>query len=290
MILDTLMQLAEAGFQLRDYQYTGLGSIYFVDFILLHRLLGLRRLVSVEIAESAANRVRFNKPFGDVAIEIAAIGDTLPTLDRDRQHLVWLDYDHRLVRSDLQDVTVAAQVLSVGSILLVTVDVEPPVEGDAPEAWRRYYEDVAGDFVPFDVTVDNVSKPSLGHSNARILANAIRQGVVGRRGVQYLPLFSFVYADGHQMLTIGGVIGGEAEQRRVQGSRVVGLPFIRRDADGLPFEIKVPRVTRKERLYLDQHMPCVDDWVPGEFDLSAEEVAQYRAIYRHYPMYGELLI
>src|SRR5688572_9613488 len=77
MIVDVLQELAEAGIRLRDYEYTGFGSIYFVDFILLHRLLGLRKLLSVEIVASAEQRVRFNKPFGDVRVEIGAIGDVL---------------------------------------------------------------------------------------------------------------------------------------------------------------------------------------------------------------------
>jgi hypothetical protein len=29
MLIDAFQQLAQAGFQIRDYQYTGMGSIYF---------------------------------------------------------------------------------------------------------------------------------------------------------------------------------------------------------------------------------------------------------------------
>jgi hypothetical protein len=290
MILDILQQLAEGGFALRDYKYTGLGSIYFVDFMLLHRLLGLRKLLSVEIAASAERRVRFNKPFGDVDIQIGAIGDVLPSLDRDLHHLVWLDYDHRLAPSDLQDIVLAAQVLSVGSVLLITIDVEPPEDGQTPAEWRRYYETIAGDFLPFDVIMDHFSRSSLGHTAARIITNAIRQGIVGRPSLQYFQLFSFLYADWHQMLTVGGMFGGEAEARRLEGSRLPQCPFVRQDPEGPPFEIKVPKLTRKERIYLDQNMPCGDEWVPTDFDISADELAQYRAIYRHYPLYGELLI
>src|ERR1041385_6932589 len=94
MILETLQYLAEAGFALREYQYLGMGSIYFVDYLLLHRLLGMRHLCSVEVVARAERRVRFNKPFADVEIQMGSIGDVLPTIDRDRPHFVWLDYDH----------------------------------------------------------------------------------------------------------------------------------------------------------------------------------------------------
>ena len=39
MLVDALLGLAVAGFPIQDYQYTGMGSIYFIDFILFHRFL-----------------------------------------------------------------------------------------------------------------------------------------------------------------------------------------------------------------------------------------------------------
>jgi len=36
MFIDGLQRLALAGFDIGDYQYTGFGSIFFVDFILFH--------------------------------------------------------------------------------------------------------------------------------------------------------------------------------------------------------------------------------------------------------------
>lgn len=290
MIVDVLQELGEGGFHLRDYEYTGFGSIYFVDFILLHRLLGLRKLLSVEIAESAESRVQFNKPFGDVKVRMGAIGDVLPSLDRDQRRILWLDYDHRLIPTDLQDLVVAGQVLAPGSIVLITVDVEPRSEAESPSNLQRYYEDIASDFLPFDLEPEAFTHSQLAHTNARIILNAIRQGVVARPSVGYLPLFSFTYSDGHRMLTVGGLIGGDAHVRQIEGTRLSSLPFVRRNGEDAPYEIKVPRLTRKERSYLDRHMPCADNWLPSEFELPAEEVLQYREIYRYYPVYAELLL
>src|SRR5687768_12973988 len=93
MLIDSFQRLAIGGFQLHDYQYTGMGSIYFVDFTLFHRYLGITRMLSVEISGDIEKRVRFNKPFAEVGIKIDAIGNIIPTLHRDVQHIVWLDYD-----------------------------------------------------------------------------------------------------------------------------------------------------------------------------------------------------
>ena len=68
------------------------------------------------------------------------------------------------------------------------------------------------------------------------------------------------------------------------------LYFLRSSLTEEPYEIEVPKVTRKERLYLDKMMPCDDSWVPTEFELKPEKVLAYRNIYRYYPAYIETLL
>src|SRR5689334_16559424 len=75
MLLDCLQRLARVGFDLPDYQYTGFGSIHFVDFVMLHKLLGMRNLLSVEYSAAIEKRVEFNKPFGLINIEMKSISD-----------------------------------------------------------------------------------------------------------------------------------------------------------------------------------------------------------------------
>src|SRR5438128_8766395 len=118
MIIDVLQRLASVGFYVRDYQYTGLGSIYFVDFTLFHRLLGLRKLLSVEYDASITNRIRFNQPFGLVEIAMKPVGDVIPTLDEGLKHVLWLDYDRHLDSDLVADTSLAGFRLSPGSVLL----------------------------------------------------------------------------------------------------------------------------------------------------------------------------
>ena len=63
MLIDAFHRLTSAGFPIADYQYTGMGSIYFVDFILFHKLLGMDKLLSVEFDKDIEKRVKFNAPF-----------------------------------------------------------------------------------------------------------------------------------------------------------------------------------------------------------------------------------
>ena len=288
MILDALGRLMNEGVPIRDYQYTGFGSIYFFDFVLLYKLVGLRRFVSVEYDTDITRRVAFNKPFDPVEIRMQPIGDVIPTLSRDARHILWLDYDDRLTSSMLQDTAAASYHLPCGSLLLITVDAEPPAGRGAPAERMEYFESEGGDLLPYDFDIGWCTKTRLPETNLAILGNATKSGLAARE-LDFLPLFRFVYADGHEMVTLGGMIGGAAERRILDSCDWVGASYLRRDPSQPPYRIRVPRLTRRERLFLDRHMPCSDSWKPEAFELDKDEIEAYREIHRFYPHYGEFL-
>jgi hypothetical protein len=289
MLLDGLQKLMVAGFDISEYQYTGFGSIHFVDFVMFHKLLGMNDLLSVEHSFAIERRVKFNRPFKDVRIRMGAMADVIPTFSQDKRHVVWLDYDNILDADQLRDIYACAARLSRGSVLLVTVDIEPPLKSDSPRRWRDYFADVAGTFLS-PRPLKEYKHSGLARINLEALESAITRGLVGR-DVSWLPLFWFVYADGHRMLTMGGMIGGDQERRSIRASQLSHTMYARLNWHAeQPFLIEVPRITRKERVILDTHMPCDDSWQPADFELSAEEVRAYRQIYRFYPPYAELLL
>lgn len=290
MLVDAFQSLALGGFAVENYQYTGMGSVYFVDFVMFHRLLGITRMLSVEHSHKARTRVEFNRPFGCVDIKMGDIGEVIPDLSKDRQHILWLDYDSILASHHVRHASLAGTRLSVGSIVLITVDIEPPSNDDDPATWREYFIEEAGEFADKGMGVKGYGRSRLPAVNAQILERAIQSGIVGRPDVEFMPLFNFVYADGHQMLTMGGMICTNNEKRAIRATRLVDAAFYRPNLFDPPYEITVPRLTRKERLHLDAAMPCADDWRPTEFDIDPSEVESYRRIYRFLPTYAELLI
>ena len=290
MLVDALHMLAMAGFPVRDYQYTGFGSIYFVDFVLFHKLLGIRRMVSVEHSTKVKKRVDFNKPYAFVDVVMGSAADVIPRLSADVKHLLWLDYDSVLSAGQISDVRLAGTYLSPGSLLLVTVDVEPPGSADdGPKQWKEHFHNEAGELALSFDRLSDFAESNLININVRVLARAIEAGLSGR-DVSFFPLFNFLYADGHRMLTIGGMIVTDAELRRIKGSQLMDTHFIRRDLRKAPYSIRIPRVTRKERLYLDSMMPCAEGWKPEPFEMLAKDVAAYREIYPFFPAYAELLL
>ncbi len=305
MLVDALQRLAAAGFPVADYQYTGFGAIYFVDFILFHKALGMSKLVSLEQVKSLTSRMMFNRPFSCVDIKMVPASSEIPNLSRDVSHLVWLDYDGVLQKDFLSDIQSAITVLPAGSILLVTVDVEPPEDHDyrlvdphfdsskevlGPKHWKRYFEYHASSYLKLGLSDTDFGKSELILRSTEILKAAFTKSIVARPELQFLPMFNFAYRDSHSMLTMGGMIAGRTEKRQLRASNIRETVYYRDDFGSPPFEIKVPCLTRKERVYLDREMPCADDWVPGDFDLDPEDIRHYRDIYRFLPTFAEISI
>jgi len=287
MMFDALQILSRANFDIGEYQYTGFGSIFFVDFQLFHKYLGVTRLLNVEHVEGIQKRVEFNKPFDLVDLAFTSAAEVIPKLSVDRKHILWLDYDDHLKDWMLQDVVSALSRLAVGSLVLVTVDVEPPIRNGNPEDWEGYFRQQAGPFIPHTWTTEHFGRDKLPTVVRQLLARAIQSALTYREEVSFSPLFSFLYADTHEMYTVGGMVTSAKERRQLRQADFDSSPYVRRSLDEEPYRIRVPNLTRKERLYLDAHMPGPAGWTPADFELDGDEVAAYREIYRYYPNYVE---
>src|SRR3954470_6008578 len=85
-----------------EFVYVGLGSVWFVDFDLAHRELGIETMVSIEADDVLYERARFNKPYRTVEVVRGYSYDVIPLLLSDRADLtshpwiVWLDYDEAM--------------------------------------------------------------------------------------------------------------------------------------------------------------------------------------------------
>jgi hypothetical protein len=257
---------------------------------MLHRYFGITRMVSVEFSQKIRKRVHFNRPFGSIDLLIDEIGNVIPDLSKDRKHLLWLDYDSRLLAYHLRDIAQAATHLSPGSLLLITMDVEPP--GDKlskPAAWKQYFLREAGDYLSPQLPISDFAQSKLTAVVGKVLSNCIESVVKARKDIKWLPLFCFSYADGHEMLTVGGMIVAPDDERRIQSSGIYDAVYYRSDF-AKPFRIRVPNLTKKERVLLDAEIPKAVNWAPEAFELSPKDVEAYQQIYRFMPVYAELYL
>lgn len=248
MLIDAFQILTGEGWDISKYQYTGMGSVYFVDFVLLHKFLGIADMWSVEFDEDITKRVRFNRPFSFIKLFMEDVGDVIPRLSTRKRHILWIDYDTIVSAKVVQDVFLSASRLSRGSILLITVDVEPPVKDGGPRKWKDYFNSEVQQYLP---PGSRFGGDDLVRVNLDVLSRAISAATAGRAGLDFLPLFAFDYSDGHRMLTVGGMFIDPNERDKMVAGRLGERSYIRFSFDDEPYRIHVPRVTRKERLYLE---------------------------------------
>lgn len=288
MLIDALQALSASGFGISDYQYTGMGSIYFVDFVLFHKFLGIKSMWTVEHDVTITKRVRFNRPFSFVKIFMASAGEVIAQLPLRKRHLLWLDYDDFVSSTLAEDVYMAVTRLRAGSIILITVDVEAPVTDPTPAKLRQHFTAEVERYLPPKPKFVPSELPAL---NVEILERICTSAVSVRSDVAFQPMFSFLYKDGHQMLTVGGMMVGQNERELLNADALKEKnPYMKFSWEEAPCNIAVPTLTRKERIFLEGAMPGANGRVPAKFELKPEDVRAYRDIYRFYPTYAELAL
>jgi hypothetical protein len=295
LIIEVLHRLASAGVAIADYTYLGFGSVYYADFVLFHKYLYINDMICVEKSD-IPKRMRFNKPYEFIRLEMKEVAQLIPEIDRDRRYVVWLDYDYGLSRDVLNDIESFMHVLSPGSILLMTVDAEPrlPEELDEDrlteehreELLVRVYREQLSKYARRPITKAVLAPNVLPTFLAEVLRTQLNESARKRR-LQFSHLFNFRYADGAQMLTVGGMIATPELEEAIGRSRARTLPFVV-DQDE-PVEIYAPPLTVREKQWLEQHITpdlTVNDL---EFELSEEYLASFKLYYRQYPTYYETL-
>lgn len=280
-------------FKLATYRYVGLGSIWFADFILIHRQLGITDLVSIEREVSRKGRMEFNRPFSCVTVELGPTGDVIPTLDWNKPTIVWLDYDDPLRKYMFDDFEAVLRRLHSGDVLIATVNANVEQIRDVKEEGVLLDPDTAlrqvcGDEnVPIDVASDlNAKRFPL--VVGKILANAlITTTARSHADLHFLPLLNITYKDTTRMVTFGGMVVDDSDRGELKASGVEDLEYF---AGQGQFEISVPHLTHKERLEFNKILPSAAPPDPSKlpFELKPKEIESYWKFYLQYPVYQEL--
>lgn len=302
LIIEALQKLSKGGYFLQDYTYFGLGSVYFADFILFHKYLLIDKMICAENSK-IPKRMEFNKPYNFIDLHMKSVTDVIPTLDRDKKYLVWLDYDFILDQEKLNDIRGCLHVLAPGSFLLITVTADPiklqsyidPVESKTldesqkQEKIRTSINEILAPYLGKDINLADLSKKNLPVLYATAIRNYIDSCLSSRTGLKFFQLFNFVYADNMQMFSFGGIIDNENMHERISESRVYDLSFITDEIK--PIVISVPPLTIREKNWLEKYV-VNNSSNPQEleFELDKDFVETFVKYYRHYPVYYETLV
>lgn len=295
MICEACQRLAHFR-NLLTYQYVGFGSRYFSDFTLVHRVLGIGKMISIERNSSDKDWFEFNKPYNCIEAIYDHSNVALPTIDWTVPTILWLDYDGRLGSDVFADIQTFCTSAVDGSVMLITVNAEAsrPDSGltnDLAELRIRELRDAVGEVrVPGGTTGRDLSKKDLPGVLRKIVDNEIRETIAIRNGglmvherLQYQQLFNFVYDDGAQMLTVGGVIYREDQVSTLEKCSFVDYHYVRQGEQAC--RIEVPNLTFREIHHLNRHLP-LGGQPPLPF-IPQKEISQYALIYRYFPTFTE---
>jgi len=281
---------------LSGHKYVGLGSIWFVDFVLAHKILEIGDMVSIESDEIGHRRAQFNCPLSCIQVLRGETSTVLPELDyTSKPAILWLDYDTGISGPVLQDVANVLPKLRPNSIFMVTLSAKRDdlMLGGAlgeeltPEQALR---EVAGDLVPAHLPARRLRKTDYPQLIGEIVSNQFESIALKTRGEgSWVQLFDIEYADSTPMVTIGGIVTTPESEGLV---RAVAAGETWRGKQSAP--IALPPITIKEKIALDSLMPSAAAPTPERvhrlgFALKAEQIAAYHRHYRDYPVFGEVV-
>lgn len=275
---------------LSKYQYIGFGSTFFLDFKMVHRRYGVKKLTSVECEKDKRERFKFNKPFSCITMYYGTAAEFFMSekMDWSCPAIIWLDYDYRLDGSVLADIDRVVEKAQPGSMLVVTVDADLP----APDERREVLEAELGLSKLLGWVGGRMSRLGdwgLAHAYRAHSTASLKSTLLNRRSdCGWHQLFNFRYQDGHKMLTFGGLLVDKEMKKVVKRCRFNELPYFRPGEKAL--EIAVPNLTEPEMHKLAQRMPNLTKRSREPLTrlaINDTDIDNYRLLYRYLPRFVE---
>jgi len=274
--------------------YIGFGSIWFTDFVMAHKLLGIDDMVSIEANDVGYRRATFNSPYATVRVRHGFSSDVLPSLYGDeivggRPWMIWLDYDYEFDESLREDVRSIIENAPMNSVVLVTFNGHEMKYGKAPDRPDRLRQ-LFGSAVPDDLP-KRACKDERMQQTLTDLATDFMKSVaedLARPG-GFVPAFRLNYKDSAPMVTVGGILPA-------RGAARIAFDFVNGPGWSCRPQkpIVAPHLTIREAVSLQSQLPR-----PGNlsrefvqtlgFDLEDEQIEAFERYYRQYPAFAQIV-
>ena len=274
--------------------YLGFGSIWFTDFLMAHRLLGVDDMVSVESNEIGYVRAVFNAPYATVRVKQGNSGVILPTLYEDeiirqRPWLIWFDYDYEFNESVRDDVRSLVENAPANSIAIFTFNGKEGKYGTAQERPVRLRE-LFGAVVPDDLSKASCKDEQMQETLANLALDYMRAVAADlSRPGGFIPAVRVIYKDSAPMVTVGGVLPAKGAVR-------TALDVVGRQAwPCFPAKpIVAPHLTMREAALLQSQLPKTAKLSRETvrslgFDLDDTQIETFQLYYKQYPAFAQIL-
>ncbi len=281
---------------LEDYEYVGFGSVWFSDFVLYHKMLGIRDMISIERASGARERFEANRPFNiDIIFKDSNVA--LPSLDWTKRKIVWLDYDGILSTDMLHDVRIVGKNARSGSVVAVSVQCNQASEiedaddfSGGPTAISRFVQRFGRERVGQAITESDLYGWRFGKLCRELLVAEIEEALSTRNAsdgkqLKFNLISSINYQDDAKMTTIVGVIVEDAEQDKLVSCQFERLDFLQ--GRNQPINIEVPKLTGRELKHIERQLPLVGN---ADVDLAggipSKDAKLFIEMYRYFPNFA----
>lgn len=295
LVFESLSRLQIAGL-FQNPLYVGLGSVWFSDFDLAHRILGVADMYSIEADDIMHQRATFNRLYRTLRVLKGDSTERVPELLEDialskRSWIVWLDYDRELDEGRLDELRALVRRLPNDSVLLTTFS-----------ALHRRYAQKSGlrDRLTqlFDRTVVDAGVPNRVLASdeyfSQLLArettaSLVAEGLQAGRSGGCSRVVQLAYRDSVPMVTVGVALPSTEKASLVE--------TLTSTDSWVGYEgslIQAPPLTAKEvqalRSLLPSSTPLTVQAVQSlGFDLAAEQVSSFSRHYLRYPTYAQVL-
>ncbi len=282
-----------------DYAYVGFGSLWFSDFSLFHRALGIHNMTSIERERSAQARIDANRPYSTIKMHYDESAVILPQLDWSKKSFVWLDYDDPITNDMLLDAQTIANHAISGTVLAISVQChqakevqEAASDNSGPSAIALFRDRFGRELVPAEVAEMDLYSWKFATLSRRMFFSQIDKMLAARNTslgtfdkLQFHPICEIEYKDGAKMTTLVGIVTSVADMGTVQQCKFDSLDFL--NANGKPIRIDVPILTVREIRHLERQLPKTA--TPLDYgSIPVKDADQFAEFYRYLPNFAVL--
>lgn len=297
---------------LKDHVYVSMAAFAMEDQRLVHRLLGIERLLAFDMSADIVGRQHFNRPTDKTKCVSSTADDMVKDIVGNVEaagipdaegYIVWLDYtDPKDIGTQVAEFHKLLGQLGPSDIVRVTVNANYdwwagkshrsnpiPIEERQRSAMAKL-ERVLKTYLPTSVTAESLGEEGIAIAIAQTFGRAAGAAVKGGRSFE--PLSIMRYADGQQMLTMTGTIVAHADRADLRLK--LGLdywPFASTSWADVKY-LAVPDLTARERLYLERNAhlgaAALSSTLKFDFEVSAQMpgfIENFQRYYRHYPAF-----
>ena len=279
---------------LHDPVYIGLGSIWFSDFVMAHKILEIHDMISIEQDPVGYSRARFNRPYATVKVMHGTTSGVLPLLFKDstintRPWVLWLDYDGPFDETARDDLIAVVENAPPNSVFLLTF---PSGGGygfrarDRAKTLRAVFGEVTPTRLDPSWCHKDRMQTTLADLTTDLLLSAAHDSA---RPGRFLPAFRIIYRDTSPMVTVGGIL--PHPQLRDSMRKTVSDPTWR---CWLKRQIEAPHLTMLETMTIQAHLPRNISLTESDihrmgFDLPQQQIEAFEKYYKEYPTYREIV-